>query len=193
MFENVRRHFEVPVDARVIVIKMVDEVRLVTSALVPVPFAAVSHVAANAPATWLTVSAIAGEPVSNSKPLGALRIRMPEPISPGFVSSIEGWITKFVQAGALPVAALSADICVPCAPMPTVNRAAALRSGVARKVKRGRPRRIATAIANAGNGWDWANRPGHTPARRIARPAKATRLDATLLSVERCKRTECRA
>ena len=60
MFENARRHFEVPVDARVIETRMVDDVRLVTSALVPVPFAAVSHVAANAPATGPTVSAMAG-------------------------------------------------------------------------------------------------------------------------------------
>jgi hypothetical protein len=110
MFENAIWHFEVPVEDRVIVTRMVDEVRLVTSAFVPVPFAAVSHVAANAPAIGPTVSEIDGEPVSNSKPLGALRIRMPEPISPALDSSIDGWIATFVQAGELPVDAVSADI-----------------------------------------------------------------------------------
>jgi hypothetical protein len=112
MFENAMVHFDVPVEARVMVMRTVDEVRLVTSALVPVPFAAVSQVAGNADPTGVTANAIAGEPVSNSNPLGALRIKTPEPISPGFDSSIAGWITSVVHAGELPVAALSADIWV---------------------------------------------------------------------------------
>jgi len=124
MFENVRTHFDVPEDARMMVAMILIEVRLVTSALVPLPPEAVSQVADVAPAIGPTVSAIAGEPVSNSKPLGALRIRMPEPISPGFDSSIDGCIAKFVQAGELPDNAVSADTRVNWTPTPADNREA---------------------------------------------------------------------
>jgi hypothetical protein len=152
-FAKVMRHLDVTLDSRDTVTKMAALVRLVRSAFVPVPIALVSHVWVVCPESGDTVTDAAGAPVSKAKPEGADSTITPARISPGFASSIEGWTASAVYIGVAPVAALSAEILVACAPIPTVRRAAEVGRHVAKKDASGAPNSIAKTIMMAPYGW----------------------------------------